>query len=200
MVIEHLGTNHADEITLSSETQAQDTFPLTAGNGALPQSVIEPLANDLTRHALDALGIPHIRDNDVHHCIFPGGDHRSDLLCWFRLQGDNRMLFKLVCTFDAQIPQRKWAPALRLCNSYHAVSRFGRAYLDFGENESDARFFFESQIDMTEAATEAFLKSFIESNLASAVMFYRMAYEDKGLSLTHPKKRGATKRQEVTTP
>jgi hypothetical protein len=176
MVISSLGTNHADEIILSPETNAQDDLPMIAGNGAMPQPVIEPFTNDPVRRALDALGIPHIRDNDVLHSIIPGGD-RCDLLCWFQLQGDTR-IFKLVCTFDSQIPQRKWATALRLCNSYHAISRFGRAFLDFGEGESDARFFFESQIDMTEAATEAFLKSFIQSNLDSAIMFYKMAYKE----------------------
>src|SRR5688500_14935908 len=58
MVVEHLGTNHADEITLSPETHAQDTLPLSAGNGAIPYSATQPLTNDPIRRALDALGIP----------------------------------------------------------------------------------------------------------------------------------------------
>jgi hypothetical protein len=189
MVISSLGTHHADEITLSPETHAQDTIPLSAGNGAIPPTVNQPLTNDPIRRVLDALGIPHILDNGVHHCIFPGGDRRSHMLCWFQLQSDARKIFKLVCTFDALIPQRKWAAALRLCNTYHAESRFGRAFLDFGEGQSEARFFFESQIDVTEAATDAFLKSFIHFNLASAFMFYNMAYEDKALCLTRSKNR-----------
>jgi hypothetical protein len=64
MVINHLGTNHADEITLSPGPIAQDVLPMIAGNGSMPQPVIEPLTKDLTRHALDALGIPNSRDED----------------------------------------------------------------------------------------------------------------------------------------
>ena len=200
VLVEKLGTNHADHVMLSSGTNAQDVLPMIAVNGDMPQPVAQPFTNDPLRSALDALGIPHIRDNDVLHSIIPGGAHRSDLLCWFQLHGDTRKLFKLVCTFDAPIPQRKWAAALRLCNTYHTESRFGRAILDFGDGESEPRFFFESQIDVTEAATDAFLKSFIHANLASAVMFYKMAYEDKALSLTRATNRRTTKHQELTTP
>jgi hypothetical protein len=41
MVVGKLGTNHADEVTFSPETHAHDTSPLTAGDGAMPQPMID---------------------------------------------------------------------------------------------------------------------------------------------------------------
>src|SRR2546423_1671425 len=97
MVISSLGTNHADEIPLSPRPNAQDVLPMITGNGAIAQPVIEPLTNELTRRALDALGIPNSRDEDGDwFTVIPSGDSRSDLQCFFIVYGENRKMFQLV--------------------------------------------------------------------------------------------------------
>jgi hypothetical protein len=201
MVIEHLGTNHADEIPLSPDSNAQDALPMITGNGAMPQPVIEPLTNELTRRALDALGIPNSRDEDGDwFTVIHSGDSRSDLQCFFIVYGENRKLFQLVCLFDARIPKRKWGAALQLCNAYNTEARFGRAFLRIQEGQEEAPLRFDAVIDCTDGVSQQFLQTLINSHLASACMFYNMAHEDKALSLTRSKNHRAAKCQEVTTP
>jgi hypothetical protein len=195
-----LGTNHADEVTLSPETNAQDVLPMIAVNGAMPQPVVEPLTNNLTRRALDALSLPNSRDEDGDwFTVIPGRDSRSDLVCYFIVYGETRKIFRLVCLFDAHIHKRKWAAALQLCNTYNTESRFGRAVLSIQEGQEVGTLRFDVSIDCTDGVSHEFLETLISSHIASACMFYRMAHEDNGLSLTPLKNRCATKRQEVTT-
>jgi hypothetical protein len=190
MVVEHLGTNHADEVTISPETNAQDTLPLILGTGAMPSTINQPLTNDLIRRALDALSLPNSRDEDGDwFTVIPGGDSRSDLVCFFIAYGESRKMFHLVCMFDAKIPKRKWPVALQLCNAYHADSRFGRAVLSIQEGQEEATLRFDAAIDCTDGVSQEFLQKLITSHIASACMFYNMAHEDKALSLTRPKKR-----------
>jgi hypothetical protein len=186
MVISSLGTNHADEITLSPEPIAQDALPMTAGNGAMPQPVIEPFTNELIRRALDALSLPNGRDEDGDwFTVIPGGDGRSHLLCYFI---EARKMFHMICLFDAHIPKRKWGQALTLCNTYHAKLHFGRAFLLTQEGQEDATLRFEAAIDCTAGLSQEFLQTFISSHIASACLFYEMAHEDKALGLTRSTK------------
>jgi hypothetical protein len=201
MVISSLGTNHADEITLSPEANAQDILLLSAGKGAMRQPVIEPLTNDLTRRALDALSLPNSLDEDGDpFAVIPGGDSRSDLHCFFIVFGKNRKMFQVVCLFDARIPKRKWGAAFQLCNAFNTEALFGRAFLSIQEGQEEAPLRFDAVIDCTDGVSQQFLQTLINSHIASACMFYKMAYEDKALSLTRSKHHRAAKRQEVTTP
>jgi len=200
MVISSLGTNHTDEITLSPETHTQDTLLLTARSSALPQPVIEPLTNDLTRRALDALSLPNSLDEDGDpFAVIPGGGNRSDLVCYFIVNGQSRKMFDVVCLFDAHIPKQKWIAALRLCHTFHENCRFGRAHLRTHEGQEEATLRFDAAIDCTDGVSQEFLQTFISSHIASACMFYKMAYADKALSLTRSKTRRNCTRQEVTT-
>jgi hypothetical protein len=80
------------------------------------------LSHRVIERTLDALGIPHCRDDDGDiFTVIPSGDSRSDLLCWFLV---DRNILQLVCTFNAKIPQCDWMAALLLCNAYHRESRF----------------------------------------------------------------------------
>lgn len=195
-----LGTNHADEITLSPAPNTQDILPTLAENGGIPQPVLEPLTNNLSRRALDALGMPNSRDEDGDwFSVIHGGDGRSDLVCYFIVYGETRKMFQLVCMFDAHIPKRKWGAALQLCNAYHAESHFGRAVLRIQEGQEEATLRFDAAIDCTDGVSQEFLQTLIASHIASACMFYNMAYEGKGLSLTRHTNRRNSKRQEVTT-
>jgi|RhiMetdeSRZDD1v2_1073273.scaffolds.fasta_scaffold88803_3 hypothetical protein len=200
MVVEHLGTNHADEIPLSPETNAQDTLLLIAGNGDLPQPVIEPLSKNLTRRSLDALSLPNSFDEDGDsYTVLPSGDGRSDLVCYFIVYGETRKMFHLVCLFDAPIPKRKWGAALQLCNAYNTEACFGRAVLRTQEGQELGTLRFDAAMDCTDGISQEFLQTLISSHIASACMFYNMAHEDKALGLTRSKNRRATKYQEVTT-
>src|SRR4051812_9908742 len=127
----HYSPSFEGSATMYESTVVVDKLATTeaaAGDGAMPQPVIEPLTNDLTRRSLDALSLPNSRDEDGDwFTVIPGGDGRSDLVCFFIIYGQNRKMFHLVCMFDAKIPKRKWGAALQLCNAYHAEARFGRA-------------------------------------------------------------------------
>ena len=170
-----------------------------AGSGALPQPLIEPLTQSLTRRALDALSFPNARDEDGDwFTVIPGREGRSDLVCSFLVHAEPRPWFRLLCLFHAQIPRRKWGQALTLCNTYHATIRFGRAYLETQEGQEDPSLRFEAAIDCTDGLTQQFLQTFISSHIAAACLFYEMAHEDKALGLTRTKTRGGNKRQEVT--
>jgi hypothetical protein len=154
MVISSLGTNHADEITLSPGPIAQDVLPMIAGNGVMAQPVIELLTNELTRRALDAHSIPNSRDEDGDwFTVIPSGDSRSDLQCFFIVYGENRKMFQLLCLFDARIPKRKWGAAFQLCNAYNTEARFGRAFLLIQEGQEEAPLRFAAVIDCTDGVS-----------------------------------------------
>jgi hypothetical protein len=53
---------------------------VAAGSGALPQPMIEPLTQSLTRRALDALSFPNARDEDGDwFTVIPGREGRSQI-------------------------------------------------------------------------------------------------------------------------
>jgi len=188
MVISSLGTNHADEITLSPETHTHDILPLTAGNGAIPSPGNQPLSNDLIRRALDARPLLNTLDHGDLISIIPSDDGGNDVLCWFLIRGQNRKIFHLVCTFDVKIPRCDWGTALRVCNAFNDHEWFGRAILNIREGQDEAALIFDAAIDCTDGVSQQFLETLITTHLASAFQFYLMAREDEGLPLSHSKK------------
>jgi hypothetical protein len=133
------------------------------------------LSHRLIERTLDALGIPHCRDDDDDiFTVIPGGDSCSDLLCWFLVDGN---ILQLVCTFNAKISKCDWMAALLLCNAYHRESRFGRAVLHIRDGQEEAALVFETAIDCSDGLHEAFLQTYIVSHVASACRFYTMVQE-----------------------
>ena len=136
---------------------------------------IVKLSHRLIERTLDALGIPHCRDDDGDiFTVIPSGDSRSDLLSWFLVDGN---ILQLVCTFNAKIPKCDWMAALLLSNAYHQESRFGRAVVHIRDGQEEATLSFEAAIDCSGGLNEAFFQTYIVSHVASACRFYTMVQE-----------------------
>jgi hypothetical protein len=190
MVIEHLGSNHADEITLSPETNAQDTLPLTSGNGATPHNAIQPFRDSIIEEALASLPLQFGRDSDNDLCLaIPGKKIPFGMLCWFLIDEHYPQIFTLHCQVCPPIPKSTWTKAVFLCNEYATQYRFGRFQLRIRAEASEATLCFVSQLDLSDGTTVAFLKTFIMSHISSACGFLGEPHVQKLLVPTRSKKR-----------
>jgi hypothetical protein len=156
MVIEHLGTNHADEIV------SLDTSHTT----------MQPLTQDLIEEALKAIGVNYTRDQDNDlFLVIPGEKIPWTMLCWFLIEEHAPSIFTLYCRVFPAIPQRQWPEALAVCNDYATRYRFGRFQLRMTAEQREANLCFVSQLDLSDGTTVAFAHTFILSHLSSACAF-----------------------------
>ena len=164
VIVERLGTNQVDEVVISPEMTPFDGVP--QNGAAMHTSTKQALSKGLIERCLAGVDLQYGRDHDgdVVTC-FSGDGLGGDLIAWFLIVGEKRDIFRLLCMVEHKVPQSKWANALLVCNEYHNTARFGRAYLNIKEDQPEADLYFDSQIDLTEGVTEAYLQTFIMLNL-----------------------------------
>ena len=121
MVIEHLGTNHADEIV------SLDT----------PHTTIQLPTDELTEEVLTSMGLRYMRDEDNDPCLLiPADNSPFNMLCWFLT--NEHHIFTLYCRVFPPIPKSKWQAAVSLCNEYATQYRFGRFQLRISEEQRES--------------------------------------------------------------
>ena len=175
VVVESLGTNHAEEVV----------------SEAIPHNALEPFTPDLLEEALRSLGVNYMRDQDGDLCTFiPGEGLSCHAVCWFLIDDQCPQICTLYCRVYPAIPKSKWQAALFACNAYHTRYRFGRFYLSIKPEADTARLCFESQLNLSDGSTAAFLKTFILSHLESVCDFLGDSQVQKRLFLA-PRKRGS---------
>jgi hypothetical protein len=191
MVIEHLGTNHADEITLSPETNAHDTFPLTAGNGAIPHNTIQPLTDNLIEAALGSMANCTRKPDGSFSAVIPSSTIPASLHCSFLRR--HQTIFTLSCEVSPSIPKRKWGEGIYLCHEYHVTQPFGRFFLrPSNAEETQVTLCFDVHLDAGDGVTVAFLRTFIISHLCGACAFLTEPHVQKLLVSTHTTKQRKT--------
>jgi hypothetical protein len=188
MVIEHLGTNHADEITLSPEAHAHDTLPLTAGNGTIPHNTIQPLTDNLIEAALGSMANCTRQPDGSFSAVIPSTTIPAVLHCSFLRR--HQKIFTLSCQVSPPIPKRKWGEGMCLCHEYHVTQPFGRFFLQpSNTDEPQATLCFDAHLDASDGVTMAFLQTFIISHLCGACGFLLQPPVLKLLSPPRPRKR-----------
>lgn len=185
LVIPTLRTHQADEIESYTFTPAQNTLPQIAASGALL-----PLSKTRIERNLDDVELNHSRDHeDDVVSVFSGEGLPGKLTCWYLIVGEDRDMFRILCTVDLPIPQEKWGHALLACNQHHGTCRLGRCYLDIKEGHPDAQLFFESLIDLSDGVTESYLQRFIMLSLFAAHVFFERTRKQKLFVPVRPRKR-----------
>src|SRR5207248_5109468 len=93
VVVEMLGTNHADEVV----------------SEAIPHNAVEPFTPGLLEEALRSPGLNYMRDQDGDLCTFIPGDSIScHAMCWFLIDDNYGQIFTLYCRVYPAIPKSKW--------------------------------------------------------------------------------------------
>jgi hypothetical protein len=156
VVVEKLGTNHADEVVST----------------AMPHNAIQSLSPALLEETLRSSGVNYLRDQDGDLCtLITGEGTPCHAMCWFLIDDHYPQIFKLYCQVSPPIPQSKWQDALLACNEYHTQYRFGRFHLSIKAGQKEASLYFVSQLDLSDGTTAAFLEKFILTHLTSACAF-----------------------------
>jgi hypothetical protein len=153
MLIPMLGTNQCDELVLYPQTTIQDVLPQTAGAGAL-----QPVSQARIERNLDEVELPHSRDHqDDVASVFSGEGLPGKMLCWYLIEGEDKDILRLQSTVARTIPQEQLGNALLAANEYHGRCRFGRGYLRINEDNTEAKLFYESIIDLSDGVTDSYL-------------------------------------------
>ena len=174
-LVAKLATNGADEVV----------------SVAIPHDAVEPFTPDLLEEAVCSIGLKYMRDQDGDLCTFIPSDSVScHAMCWFLIDDQYPQIFTLYCRVYPAIPKSKWQVALFACNAYNTRYRFGRFYLSLKPEADTATLCFESQLDLSDGTTAAFVKTFILSHLANACDFLGDPQVHKQLFLA-PRKRGS---------
>jgi len=188
--IPYLGSHEADEILSHPGATVQYALPVLSTNGATPASAVQPFSNALLQHALHGAALPYSLDHDGDPVtVYADDDLPGDLLCWYLSAGENKDIFRLLCTVDPTITQPKWRSALLAINEFHGTSRAGRGYLEIKDGQAAARVYFEALLDCAEGVTEASLQRFIMLNLYAAHLFFMKLSRQKLLQPARPRNR-----------
>jgi hypothetical protein len=187
-LIPMLGTSQLDELVLYPQTTIQDVSPTLAVNGAM-----QPLSKARIERNLDDIELNHSRDyEDDIVSVFSGEGLPGDMTCWYQLGGEDRDIFRILCTVDLPIPPEKWGHALLACNQHHRTCNYGRCSLVIKEGRLEGKLFFESLIDLSEGVTDSYLQRHIMLSLFASHVFFEKTGKQKLLVPARPRKRNKT--------
>jgi hypothetical protein len=187
-LIPMLGTSQLDELVLYPQTTIQDVSPTHAAKG-----VMQPLSKERIERNLDDVELNHSRDHeDDIVSVFSGEGLPGDMICWYQLGGEERDIFRILCTVDLPVPQEKWGHALLSCNQHHRTCNYGRYSLQIKEGRPEGKLFFESLIDLSDGVTDDYLQRFIMLSLFAAHVFFEKTRQEKLLVPTRSRKRNKT--------
>jgi hypothetical protein len=185
LVIPTLGSHLADEVLTHTFTPTQNALPQIAGNGAL-----QPLSKARIERNLDAVELNHSRDHeDDVVSVFSGEGLPGKMICWYLIEGEDKDVLRLLCTIARTIPQAQLGDALLTANEYHGRCRFGRCYLQFTKDSTEAKAYYESIVDLSEGVTDAYLQRFIMLSLFAAHVFFEVIHKAKLFAPARSKKR-----------
>ena len=178
-----LGMNEVDEVM----------------TGDISDNAVQSLSPGLLEEALKSIGLNYMRDQDGDLCIvLPSERIPCTAMCWFLISDQYPSIFRLYCRVAPPIPQSKWQATLFACNEYHMLYRFGRFYLSIKPEADAATLCFESQLNLSDGTTTAFLKTFITFHLESVCDFLGDPQVHKQLFLAPRKRSSKTTPTEVT--
>jgi hypothetical protein len=197
--IPYLGSHEADVILSHPGANVQYSPPFISTNGATPVSAVQPFSTALLQHTLHGVDLHFSLDRDGDPVtVFAEDDLPGDLLCWYLIAGENKDIFRLLCTVDPTIPKSKWRSALLAINEFQGTCRAGRGYLEIKDGQAEARVYFEALLDCADGITEASLQRFILLNLYAAHLFFMKLSRRKLLPPARPgNRRKTTRTQEV---
>jgi hypothetical protein len=143
-------------------------------------TLLPPLTDEGLENGVAAFNLLRTRDEagDLMSIMYK---NRLALRMWFIREGRQKNLLHLYARLEQPIPTRQVRRGLAFVNRFSATYRWGKAFLRYEEGDEEARVCFSASCDCEAGITDAQLRDWLLSHLASAEDFLDLAGQEKGL-------------------